>query len=67
MEMVGGTGTHVAGQAEPGHRAVVETAVLGSGTRAVGGGRASAGRGYWWRMRPGLRHCSRRGVEAGDG
>ena len=31
------------------------------------GGSAGAGRGYWWRTGPGLRHCSRLEVEAGDG
>ena len=65
--MVGGTGTHAAGQAEPRHVTAVETAVLGSGKRTAGGGRAGAGCGYWWRTGPGLRHCSRLGVEAGDG
>ena len=43
--MVGGTGTHAAGLAEPGHETAVETTVLGSGTPAVGGGRVGAGRG----------------------
>ena len=37
-------------QADPGHGTAVETAVLGSGTRSAGGGRAGAGRGAdeWW-------------------
>ena len=34
--MVGGTGTHTAGQAEPGHGTAVETEVLGSSTRGSG-------------------------------
>ena len=37
-------------QADPGNGTAVETAVLGSGTCAVGGGRAGAGRraNDWW-------------------
>ena len=39
------TGTHAARQAKPGHGIAVATTVLGSGTRAAGGGRAGAGHG----------------------
>ena len=37
-------------QADPGHGTVVETAVLGSGTCAVEGGKAGVGHGVddWW-------------------
>ena len=38
---------------------------LGSAGPA-GGVSAGAGRGYWWLTGPGLRHCSRLGVETGD-
>ena len=31
------------------------------------GGSADAGRDYWWLTGPGHWHCSRLGVEAGDG
>ena len=59
-----GTGTRTAG--ETGH-------TQGSGgtevrqMRVRQEGSAGAGCGYLWRTGPGLRHCTRLGVEAGHG
>ena len=43
------TSTHAARQAESGHGTAVATAVLGSGMRAAGDGRAGAGSWGSWR------------------
>ena len=57
-----------AGQAEPGYGTAVETEAQGlADAGPAGGDSAGAGRGYWWHTGPGLKHCSRLGVEAGDG
>ena len=68
-----GTGTHASGGAEAGHGTTVETAAQGlvdagpaGAAVLVQGAATGAGRGYWWRTGPGLRHCSRLGVEAED-